>query len=308
MKKTLWALCAVTTLITACNDKQPGNAFPSENAAGRTVAPQTPATRSADDWVRPIPDHSLTVKEYIDAGVPSPDQPWTGQDYQSAAVALLRISNRDYAQLPRLDSPNSGPLFARMVAPENLDALRLSAFPIQQRVQCLAELNRGFLPLLVLYQTKQRPRQSLDAEVVRLTLFMFDYTALSFSLVGEFMSALPSDDERRDPNYPGLNKARETLAASISAALEFLDQHDIYRPPQRVLLAEGLQARCPHLFLYLPEDQREEFRARLTKMAESESDPRVKQALQKMSVYRPPIPTIMAGHGGRAEEPRSHTP
>ena len=93
-------------------------------------------------------DHSLTLAEYHQAGVPPLDRPWGLPDYQQAAQAFTAIAQQNPSHLPRHNSPRSGQLFAYLFNIENLpntkDAATLEQ--TQARLQELQQLTSG--PLL----------------------------------------------------------------------------------------------------------------------------------------------------------------
>lgn len=228
--RTLLLLPVIMVLATACDREQAGSAETNRLDPGRAnpasaPAPAEPTTQPADDAkVQLVPDRSLRIEAYVQAGIPAPDRQWSGKDYQVAAAILRQISTPNFSRLPRVDSPASGQLFSRSVAPGNLDILRSSTLPLDARLSSFQELHKGFMPIMLLYvNTMITKRQSFDAEVVQLSLFMLDYTDVSISLVEEFLSTLPVDDERHDPNHPGKQKIREGLATSIDGALDILD-------------------------------------------------------------------------------------
>ena len=76
---------------------------------------------SAADVVLPGADRSLTTAEYVKAGFPAPDRTWTGTEALEAAKLLAVIAEKQPSSLPRADSPRSGKMFARMVAPQPYD-------------------------------------------------------------------------------------------------------------------------------------------------------------------------------------------
>src|SRR5215472_16792509 len=71
------------------------------------------------------PDTSLPVSEYVRIGVPDPGKFWTGSDYATFCFVLRGLDRTNRAAFPRLDSTNSGAVFARIMNPTNtLDWMR----------------------------------------------------------------------------------------------------------------------------------------------------------------------------------------
>ena len=127
--RTLLLLPVIMVLATACDREQAGSAETNRLDPGRAnpasaPAPAEPTTQPADDAkVQLVPDRSLGIEAYVQAGIPAPDRQWSGKDYQVAAAILRQISTPNFSRLPRVDSPASGQLFSRSVAPGNLDII-----------------------------------------------------------------------------------------------------------------------------------------------------------------------------------------
>jgi hypothetical protein len=77
-----------------------------------------------------VPDASLPADEYVAQGFPSHDRPWSGREMAVAAEKLKALSTRKPQHLPRRGSANSGAVFARLVAIDNLAFFRNRSLPI----------------------------------------------------------------------------------------------------------------------------------------------------------------------------------
>src|SRR5262249_7733861 len=134
--------------------KQTNTAEPTAPAAPAAApAAQAPAARSAT--APAMRDASLTLAEYIDAGVPAPDRVWTSADYQAASAALERIG-KDRDVLPRWRSDKSGALFERLVDARNLDLLRDHKTPPDMRLAMGADYMKYSNELLRAYVARNR--------------------------------------------------------------------------------------------------------------------------------------------------------
>ena len=85
--------------------------------AGPAAAADPPAT------ALPKKQRDEVVKEYTDAGFPSPDAVWGGEEYAAALEALEKVKKRGKLPLPRRDVLLYRPLFQRLVSEGNLAAL-----------------------------------------------------------------------------------------------------------------------------------------------------------------------------------------
>lgn len=126
----VWLLCASCVLLG-------GGCRSTEVAAPAT----TVSTLKAVPTV--AADTSWTTDEYIKMGVPDPSRYWTDGDYRDYRDVLLKLIRTNRAALPRVESPKSGLLFARLVNPTNTAFLGDPFLPTEKRVQHFSEiLNR----------------------------------------------------------------------------------------------------------------------------------------------------------------------
>src|SRR6476646_572938 len=65
------------------------------------------------------PDRSWLVSEYVRLAVRVPEKLWTASDYAAFRLLLGQLDHTNRAAFPRLDSPSSGPIFARVINPTN---------------------------------------------------------------------------------------------------------------------------------------------------------------------------------------------
>lgn len=88
-------------------------------------------------------DSSWTAEEYVKIGAPDPNRYWTDSDFHDYRDVLSRLVVTNRAALPRVESPKSGLVFARLVNPTNTAFLGDRFLPTQKRVKHFSEiLNR----------------------------------------------------------------------------------------------------------------------------------------------------------------------
>src|SRR5687768_13419983 len=130
MSKGIVLLVLLALLAVACDRDDAAISTQPQPAA--TTNPRSPnpgptTTAAAGPAAEPsnaIRDHSLPADKYIELGLPSYDRTWSGPEMTAAANALRSIAATSPQQLPRLNSGRSGAVFARIMAPDNLDFLR----------------------------------------------------------------------------------------------------------------------------------------------------------------------------------------
>jgi hypothetical protein len=96
------------------------------------------------------------VADYVALGLASPTRTWSEGELRASVLVLHKIADEDPLKLPRLESPKSGAVFARLVAPIPLprDVTSLEHFH-----HYIADLS-GFAPpagvLMLLYENTRR--------------------------------------------------------------------------------------------------------------------------------------------------------
>ncbi|MFY0529913.1 hypothetical protein ACN28I_44355 [Archangium gephyra] len=140
MSTRLLASGSLVLLLAAC-------ATPTATSEGKAPGP-SPVSQPAPPAVE---DRSLGLEQYVELGVPSAEGSWDGEDYVLAAQALAAIAQKNPAELPRYQSTRSGPLFARLTAFENVDAIeKLEVAPLA-RVQLAGSVMEPVSQILMLY-------------------------------------------------------------------------------------------------------------------------------------------------------------
>ncbi len=119
-------------------------------------------------------DDSLTVEQYVRAGLPPLDQPWGTDELSEAAKVLTAIAAKNPAQLPRhIKTSGQGEVFARITSPETFAAFTDQNLPIDQRFAHVAAWSRASEEIRRLYQKASGFEQACSREVVELVGIRF---------------------------------------------------------------------------------------------------------------------------------------
>ena len=78
-------------------------------------------------------DHSYTLEEYQELGMPDYSSVWNFQDYSTAFAVLLKVKSEKPFALPIKDGQRSGVLFYRMISLENLSFLQDESLPLHEK-------------------------------------------------------------------------------------------------------------------------------------------------------------------------------
>ena len=86
------------------------------------------------------PDRSWPVAEYVRLGMPDPAKFWMASDYATCCMFLRQLDRTNRAAFPRLDSANSGPVFARLINATNTLQCLEAALPAADRLKLYQNL------------------------------------------------------------------------------------------------------------------------------------------------------------------------
>jgi hypothetical protein len=98
------------------------------------------------------PDGSWPVAQYVRMGMPDPGKFWTASDYATFCGLLRELDRTNRAAFPRLDSPTSGPLFARVTNPTNTLFCLEAELPAADRLRLYQSLLTFIPSILDMYK------------------------------------------------------------------------------------------------------------------------------------------------------------
>jgi hypothetical protein len=251
-----WAI-----LFSACADRPPrAAAQPPREPTAQSPAKPT-AQRDADPPVND--ERSLTLEEYIEAGLPAHNRVWSGTDMARAAKALAEIAGEDYGRLPRYRGERSGAAFDRLTSVENLEPYGNLDLPIAQRLPDALNHLQSTNQLLLLYVNAINQQGFGGGELVEIMGSILRMTALIFDLTDEFLPTL----DKNDPSYPtrlkGLAQMRGGASTTISGCITSLTESPAYSTAELKRLIGYLRETLPDLLPRLDPESALEIQVRL---------------------------------------------
>jgi len=221
-----------------------------------------PAALSKVDEIRPI-----TVEQWVEWGLPSPDQIWRVEQLAEAVAAIENMSRDDRRYLPRLDDEPSAPIFKRLVAEENLEWYRDKQVFFGWRMdECQDHLHLLGRSVIV-YSKVDATGVDHGAEITRIL-------SGAMQVLVELLPLIDQCGESQDPNQVAHAAAikSEVLqmgAGSFNACLEILTETEHYRAEDRKFLAENLKTSLPIFLEWAPDSTHAESSLRVREMAQS---------------------------------------
>ena len=146
---------------------------------------------------RPAPDHSLTLEEYYQLGVPDVTQPYGVAEYKRAQQAFARFYPSAMTRLPRIGSEASGELFARLTSDENFQALKDSiGGDNRNAAAAMAEARAMMTAIVRVRQTYEVAERIVGfefrKELIELNAVLIQSTLLMEDLARDYFNNLPA--------------------------------------------------------------------------------------------------------------------
>ncbi len=210
-------------------------------------------------------------------GMPAPDRPWAASEYEEAVKVLSTLPPD---QLPQTRSKNTGPYVARLTAQENLEILANTSLPIAARVTHAVTVMQASGQISKLYMAAAMRDPQHQPDMLRMCGFNLRVAAAAVPLVEQFFATF----DKADPSYPNRLKGLAQMKGGVSQMLQgtlttLAEEEDRDIGPARVELADSLARAFPTLATMVPPLSKDEFVAKIQRMADKESNPEVKAAL-----------------------------
>jgi len=143
-----------------------------------------------------IIDHSLSLSEYRNLGMPDCDKDWTFENFDKALTVLLKIKREKPYSLPRKGSEKSGMVFDRMVSLDNTSFLQIDTVPLSIKARQINEFLRVQDNWIDLYTNIRMKKQFYHRELLDLQIFGLTVAQKMLDLANKIQqSEVPGDIE-----------------------------------------------------------------------------------------------------------------
>ena len=183
-------------------------------------------------------DHSYTLEEYRELGMPDYDTVWNIlPDYESAFMVLNTLKYGKPFALPVKDSEKSGILFSRMMNLENLSFLQDETLPLHMKAQTILWWLSIYHGLIDVYTNDQMKRQYYIRELVDIDIFGVGLFQKMLDLGNELNKSEDPSDVAMQSGVPEIQKMYIDLLAEVLGK----QQHTSRYPKQTLeLLSDSL--------------------------------------------------------------------
>ena len=219
-----------------------------------------------------------TLNDHIKAGVPSPDRPWYGTDYQR--LAELVVSGK--VPLPMLNSEDTRPIFLAMVSRRGLSFYGNRDIPLNDRMpDCIALY--GSVSTLLKKYLQQHNERHIDSsrELARMTAHALYLSTAMNSLLEEFLPTIQRDD-KYEIRMDGLRKVKDGLATFWGGAMLSLTERTIYADEDILIMANAMAENIVSQQKLLGEKNLLEIQTRAEELIKKEKNEDIKAALKQI--------------------------
>jgi hypothetical protein len=213
-------------------------------------------------------DLSLTIAEYEELGIPSCRRLWNSGDMAKAARVLADIAENDAAKLPRLDSPRSGKVFARITSDDNLDQVRAGSLPKAIRMGFGLQFMQAAISIKKTYSSGLRQEKTGGEEVAGLVGLNLRIAVALSRLVDEFASTLDKNDPALAQRLSGLKEMKSGMSTILLGALSQATESKALDSTARRSLLKSFDETLPVLIRSIPPSIRKDAVAQLKELSE----------------------------------------
>jgi hypothetical protein len=196
-------------------------------------------------------DHSLTLAEYQELGMPDYNSVWSMEDYSNAFYVLNTLKYARPFALPARESEKSGVLFSRMISIDNLSFLKDDTLPLHAKAGMIKWFVNTLMELRVAYTNVGMKRQYNIRELNDIDIFRVRVAQKMLDLGNEINDSEDPSDVDMQSDYPEI----QLMYLNILTELFEQQQHKSQYPEQTLeLLSDSLSSSVRRNMLWFDED------------------------------------------------------
>ncbi|MGP0174620.1 hypothetical protein ACSVIJ_22450 [Pseudomonas sp. NCHU5208] len=227
---------------------------------------------------------------YLGQRIPDTQKPWRSSDYQQLLEALRKVDETQANALPRRSGEFTGPIYQRMVSPENFRPQLNIYAPLELRQNEAREMLFQLKELMRLYFDFRAKQQPYAAEALGLMSYSLRQQAILFSLTTEFWMTLSQSEQSNPVRLQGLQETKEAAAMLTSGALDYLNLTQAFGRDELLLYSAEVSEQLPELFIHLPADMQAQLLARIEQISKEHRYPQVRENMASL------LPVLSAIH------------
>lgn len=219
---------------------------------------------------------------YLGQRIPDIRRPWSSAQYQQLIEALQKVNQTQTNALPRRSGEFTGPIYQRMVSPENLQVQLNIYRPLEARQNEARESLFQLKELMRLFFDFKAAKQPYAAEALGLMSYSLNQQRVLFTLTTEFWMTLSPNQQRNPVRLSGLAETKAAAALLTKSALDYLAFTAQFGRAELAVYSAELSQQLPRLFVHLPGDVRQELLQRVNNIGQTHIDPTVRSNIHSM--------------------------
>lgn len=218
-------------------------------------------------------DHSLSLDEYKELGMPDHNHVWNMNDYSSAFYVLNTLKYENPKALPTRESEKSGALFSRMISMDNLSFLQDVTLPLNARADLIKWFVNTLMELKVAYKNPITPEQYYIRELIDIDIFRLDVSHKMLDLGQQINKSDDPSDEVMKGDYPQIQQMYLNLLMELLG----LHQQGEQIPLESLeLLSDKLSSSIKMNKQWFNENASEEISQAIRTAVEKSSSPKIR--------------------------------
>lgn len=219
---------------------------------------------------------------YLGQRIPDVNKPWRSEDYRQLREALEKVDSTQANALPRRSGEFTGPIYQRMIAPDNFRPQLNIYAPLELRQNEAREVLFELKELMRLYFDFRAKQQPYAAEALGLMSYSLRQQAILFTLTTEFWMTLSQSEQSNPVRLQGLQETKAAAAMLSSSALDYLELTQAFGRDELLLYSAELSQQLPELFVHLPADVQAQLLTRIEGLASGHRYPQVGQDMTSL--------------------------
>lgn len=219
---------------------------------------------------------------YLGQRIPDVNKPWRSDDYRQLREALEKVDSTQANALPRRSGEFTGPIYQRMIAPDNFRPQLNIYAPLELRQNEAREVLFELKELMRLYFDFRAKQQPHAAEALGLMSYSLRQQAILFTLTTEFWMTLSQSEQSNPVRLQGLQETKAAAAMLSSSALDYLELTQAFGRDELLLYSAELSQQLPELFVHMPADVQAQLLTRIEGLASGHRYPQVGQDMASL--------------------------
>ena len=221
-----------------------------------------------------VTDHSYTLEEYQELGMPDQDTVWSMEDYDLAFYVLNTLKYTKPYTLPAKNSEKSGKLFARMMNLDNLTFLEDETLPLHEKAQTIKWWLNIYHDLRFTYTHVAMKRQYYIRELADIDIFGVGLVQKMLDLGDELNESEDPNDVVMQADLPAIQKMYEDLLTKVIEK----QQHTTEYPERTLeLLSDSLSNSVRRNMDRFDEDASEKIKQAMLMVMDSTSSRKIRK-------------------------------